>query len=288
MNLDTSTSSPRPDTGLPRRTFIKTAAWAAPVIATAIAVPLAAASVGAGARSFTPSITAGLAVPDQFTGPLTYSAGIEYTTFVSDDPAAATFTWAIHLVNRYDDSAAPILVDSGTAVIARGDTWTTGGTFDTSATPPGTYRATITVSTPALTKDTWSEIRLALPLAQPPVPAREDLTLQLDADYVAPAPENLNRALLPWGVAIGYTGSDTAHSYLFGWGLTIRRAGVAEPVFDTGPTAISGRASVDAPQHHEDVFSNDNLGVEPGTYTVTLTVNTTPALTTEKTVVVPA
>lgn len=288
MNIDASTSPPRPVAGVPRRTFVKTAVWAAPVIATAVAVPLAAASAGAGARSFTPSITAGLAVPDQFTGPMTYNAGIEYTTFVNDDPAAASFTWTIQLVNRYDESAAPIQVDSGTAVIARGDTWTTGGTFDTSATPPGTYRATITVSTPALTKDTWSEIRLALPLAEPPVPAREDLTLLLDAEYVAPAPENLNRALLPWGVTIGYTGSDTAHSYLFGWGLTIHRAGVAEPVFDTGPSSIGGRASVGAPQHHEDVYSNDNLGVEPGTYTITLTVNSTPALTTQKTVVVPA
>lgn len=288
MNPDASVPSHAPALGFPRRTFVKTAAWSVPVIGTAVALPLAAASTGTGAQSFTPSISAALAIPDQFSGALTYNAGIEYTTFVADDPAGETFTWTIHLVNRYDDSAAPILVDSGAAVIARGETWTTSGTFDTSATPPGTYRATITVSTPARTRDTWSEFRLALPLATPPSAAREDLTLQLDAEYVAPAPENLNRALLPWGVTIGYVGSDTEHSYLFGWGLTIHRAGVADPVYETGPSSISGRASVGAPQHHENVYSNDNLGVEPGTYTATLTVNTQPELTIEKTVVVPA
>lgn len=288
MNLDESVPANAPVPGLPRRTFVKTAAWAAPVIASAVALPLAAASTGAGARSFTPSVTARLAVPDQFTGPLTYDAGIEYTTFITDDPATATFTWTIQLVNVYDDSAAPILVDSGTAVIARGDTWTTGGTFDTSATPPGYYRVTITASTPAQTRDTWAGIRLAPPVADPPIPAREDLTLLLDAEYVAPAPENLNLALLPWGVTIGYAGSDTAHSYVFSWGLTIRRAGTTDPVDETGPLPLNGSAAVGAPHHYEDVYSNDNLGVEPGTYTLTLTVNAQPALTVEKTVVVPA
>ncbi|MDQ0643524.1 hypothetical protein [Microbacterium murale] len=242
-----------------RRTFVKATAWSVPVIATAVALPLAAASVQNNAMFFFPSVpSADLA--NDFTGPLSYTANIFYDSTDAGDPTIGLFIWTLTLKNIYDESAPSIPIANGSQEINKGETWTTSDVFDTTAVPRGYYRVTLDV-TSARTIPTWRGIRVLAPIAGLRAPA-DDITFDFTAEMHDDIFSDID--VLNYAVTVGYTGADADRAYTVPWTLTLQKQGETDVLQFATSDALT---AVDGPYYHDNTY-RPPTALTAGTYTV--------------------
>lgn len=256
LESNQNTSSVVEEKPVARRTVLQAAAWSVPVVAAAVAVPLAAASTpGGDALLFVPLMPSAT-LANTYDGDLSYTTVIDYSSGGASDPAVGDFSWQVMLVREYDGDSTPIPVSNGQQQINKGQTWTSGGTFATASVPRGYYDTQFTVTSGPTSRMGGRQIRI---FAQPAGlnPQVSEAAISVEAYHnTSPFGGSIN-----WTVRADYLGADNTRSYSIPWTMTITRVSDGT-VVDTG--SKSSLAALDGPEYVENSYNSP----QPGDYVV--------------------